>query len=357
MTDTMIPCACTKAKEFNFNTPDAARRSYQLALSLLDHRKCDHVGIDDLLPRECQACAVFFSNCFDKDREKLKCIQEADSTLLLFALRPIHAAKFTKTVTTTIVVMSAPAHSLSIEGADNKDENDKSRYLAGSEVLRPYFHGFTENQYWSKKIPIRVQRTVQAVVATINVRFEVDHGSETILRAITLDVNVPPERALAEPIEKDLIRTEEEKNMVEPMSTAILTESVKILLSAGWDFFKKHGPLSGDNEIIALNIGSASITEDSASPGAVDRLVGGAAPMIKVNLEPLLRGLKINFDDLVAQKGYLIANKGSAKNPVEESHVDHQIGIVDRKIFDAQRQIWEALRSTGQFSVGHVPRG
>ena len=138
--------------------------------------------------------------------------------------------------------------------------------------------------------------------------------------------------------------------MPEPISTIILAKSIELLLKEGWDFFKKHAANFGDNEIIALNIGSASFTEHSADKEAITRAVNEAASKMKVDPTPVLNGLNVHLNNLFIRKGALYEILGTVTG-VQQVDIKTQIAIIDREIPEIQAHIWKELKNTGQFGL------
>jgi hypothetical protein len=345
------PCACRSANLFDVRSPEKVLDSYNLAAALVNVKaqspdaRCHHVGIQEVRKKDCRACAVYFFNCFDDENRcrKRNCKGSGDGSLLMFGLRLEQASKNKNAVTTSIKVEASPSKSLWIDAGDV--DNERCVFEVGTKVIYPWYENIKLKNTWKEQIPIRIERRSDLVFGTINVGLVVSDGVAPIEQPISLQVIVPPDG-----IEQNNL-VELEVPVPEPaISSIVLAKSVELLLQEGWEFFKKHGTSLGDNEIIALNIGSASFTEQSADKDAIARAADDAATKINVDRSPVLDGLNANLEILFVRKGALYETLAMVKGN-DEVDIKVQIFHNDRKIEEIQGKIWKELKSTGQFSL------
>jgi len=339
-------CACDSAAEFDFGSPEEARASLKIAETLVMIQHCEHVGISDLLPADSKACAIYFSNCYDRGMERTKCTSAGDSSLLCFGLRSRSNSRYLKPSTTSVTVTTAPSQHLALD--NGSDDNGKCTLKAGSYVMFPFYRALNKSQYWHKRVPLIVQRSRDVVFASINVKFEIDPGTDPFKSAISLPISIAPEGLLGN---TDQIQLPEQSRMIDPISNTILAESVKLLLKEGWKFFKENRVIRHDDDLISLNIGSAVITLQDTTDDRIEKLVAEVHPGIASHVELQLDGLNQKLRQLYIRKRNLVKNELSSSNTIELSNLQTYTQITTEEISRVQSEIWDLLQKTGMFSA------
>jgi hypothetical protein len=330
----MLPgCSCDFG--FDFSNRESARRSSIAAEQIIKAGVCDHTRGADLLPLDSEVYAIYCSNCFDATHNDLRCHNDGTQTLLLGAWRTPSASKLT--LRTGIVVETTPARSLQIVGGFVK----KGTYYleAGSEILFPYYK--TLGTTWEKRISIRALPSQTPCRASIDVTLSVRRESQRATTTpLCIPVIVPP-------------APETEVPLTDSMTSMIVAESIKLLVSEGWSFLKRQFGEEADSGLIQLNIGALNV-KPSDSADSIKRTVKEAKPAISDGDTAHLSGLNVNLKNLNIKRSSYLSRKDRGSTSRDNAETDAELEILNGEIDAVKEQIWSKLKETGRFSVESI---